>query len=322
MVTIIQFPEKDFENSIIKDVMEPLYQKLDTYKNELIYVSLGGKVNERILTYNDGRSGGGSKLNTNSLYQMCPSFLQNQSMQREIIVKPDNTPYKCLCIIVDSFLHHELERNIEIVNYFSEINDMSNIEVCIINNTMHTCIEETSKSKVDFLRFWLADLCNELKNREISSEHFMLCNFIKFKNLVQREGEETYETYVKNAISAVMHENEYENSHYEWFGYSNSLNYLLYDFIYKNVEITENELLNIIINISRFYQSSLREIDMSIPKNAQIYEMDWKRLFLNKFIKEKTKNIMSITPAVYDGKSIDDLFSCSLYDIIVNYKQM
>jgi hypothetical protein len=311
-ITILQFPEfHDDEN--IRIYMEPLYAELDSYKNELIYLSLGGKINERILTYRDGD--GISQLNTNSLYQMIPSFLINDSIQRECILKFDTKEkYKCLCIIMDSFLPEELERNVQIINHHSQVHDMSNIKLYIINNRMHTMLDEHNKKKIDFLRAWLSQFCHELRMRNIYSDNFMLCNFIKFK----QANNPYYEDHVKKTIEDIVKEKDYQRSHYEWFGYTNSLNYLLYDFVYLNGEFDMHVLSRFFMNVAREYRDKMHEIK-SKDKHVQIYFLDWKRLCLNNEVREKIKSIISIAHVTsYNTEnSYADLFSCALYDVVI-----
>jgi hypothetical protein len=314
-IGVIQFPE-NISDDDIHTYMAPLYNDMDAYKDELIYVSLGGKVNERILTYRD--SDGIAQLNTNSLYQMIPSFLHNDSIQRECILKnkdkeEKSEKYKCLCVIVDSFLPEELERNIQIINHYSQLHDMSNIKVYIINNKMHTILDEKNKKKIEFLKSWLYQFCDELKGRNINSENFMLCNYIKFKHTNNPD----YEVHIKRTIEDIVKEKDYQKSHYEWFGYANSLNYLFYNFVYLNGEFDENVLSRLLLNIAREYRDKMSEIK-SKDKNMQIYYLDWKRLCLIKEVKEKIKCIMPITHITHYNteNSYADLFSCVLYDVI------
>lgn len=313
LIKIIEFPENIREENIFTH-MEPLYEELDSYKDELIYMSLGSKINERILTYRDNN--GIAQLNTNSFYQMIPHFLHSDSLQRECILKTNNETqkqkYKCLCIVVDSFLPIELERNIEIIKHYSQLNDMSNINLYIINNKMHTTIDEKNNKKAEFLGSWLSQFCDELRRKNIYSDNFMLCNFIKFKH----SDNPYYELRVKQTIEDIVKEKNYQRSHYEWFGYANSLNYLLYDFVYLNGEFDVNTFARFIATIARDYREKMSE--MKGDARNKIYFLDWKRLCLNTEVKEKIKSVMSITPISYYNteNSYADLFTCTLYDII------
>lgn len=312
-ITVIEFPENIREGDIY-GYMHPLYNELDTYKDQLIYLSLGGKVNERVLTYKD--RDGNVQLNTNSLYQMIPSFLHNDSIQRDCILKNKDEKYKSLCVIVDSFLPEELERNIEIINHYSQLHDMSNINIYIVNNKMDTILDEKNNKKIDFLKSWLSQFCDELRGRNIYSDNFMLCNYIKFKY----NSNSQYEANVKRAIEDIIKEKHYQRSHYEWFGYSNSLNYLIYNFVYLNGEFDENILARFLVNISRAYRDCLHNNEVkSKEKNTQIYCLDWKRLCLNSEVKEKIKCIMPITHVTYYNtyNPYADAFSCTLHDIVV-----
>lgn len=309
-ISVIEFPENIHESKI-HIYMEPLYNELELYKDELIYLSLGGKSNERILTYKE--SFGVGQLNTNCLYQMIPSFLHNDSIQRECILKRKNEKYKCLCVIVDSFLPEELERNIQLINHNSHLHDVSNVKVYIVNCKMYTNLDETNEYKIVFLKSLLGEFCNELRLRNIYSDNFMMCNYIKFKH----NNNSNYELRVRQAIEDVVKEKDYERSHYEWFGYSNSLNYLFYNFVYLNGEFDENVLSRLIVNVSRAFRDASREVSGK-EKGEQIYCLDWKRLCLNIEIKEKIKCIMPITYITHYNTEnpYTDLFNCTLYDII------
>ena len=316
MITIIQFPEDGTDN--MEDIMSPIYDQIPFYKDELIYVSLGGKINERVIHYKE--MSGTGQLNTNSFYQMFPSFLHNDSIQRELILNQQNAQYKSLCIIVDFFSSKELEKNIELIQKYSCIHDLSNMNIFIVN--IHNTYDLIHKKERDmnFLERWLNLFCEKLNCNGVGSSHFMLCNYVKFKSNIEND----YEKSITNVIESVLRSKNYNKSHYEWFGYNQSLNYLLYDFVYLYEEIKENsysEFAMFIIQLAKQSQSSLSK---EISKNNQIYACDWKKMnngLLSKSI-EKTKYILPFTSIIYNGEVTNNLFCYSLHDIMVSKEKL
>ena len=312
-MNIIQFPEDGTGN--IEDIMSPIYEQFHMYKDELIYLSLGGKINERVLHYKEPT--GVSELKTNSFYQMIPSFLHNDSIQRELILNENekDSPFKCLCIILDRFSPKELEKNIEMIKHYSCIHDLSNVNIFIVN------IYDRERD-ISFLESWLTSFCNKLDYNGIGSNHFMLCNYVKFKSLLEND----YENSITNTIQRVLKSINYSKSHYEWFGYTKSLNYLLYDFVYLYEGLDEmgySELSMFMIQLLKQSQSCLSK---EISRNKQIYHCDWRKMNNSLFSKsiEKTKYIIPVTSIISDlvfettlnKEFMSNLFCYSLYDLI------
>ena len=314
-MNIIQFPEDGTGN--IEDIMKPIYDQLQFYKDELIYLSLGGKINERILHYKE--INGISELKTNSFYQMFPSFLHNDSVQRELILNHKERQYKSLCIIVDFFSSKELEKNIEVIQHYSCIHDLSNMNIFLINiHNTHDLIHKKERD-ILFLEAWLTSFCDKLHDNGVGSNHFMLCNYVKFKSLVEND----YEKCIRTTIQRILRNRNYNKSHYEWFGYNKSLNYLLYDFVYLYEEINEQNYSELSMFMIQLLKQSQCSLSKEVCKNKQIYQCDLKKMNNGLFSKsmEKTKYIIPFTSIIYNGNNEDtshNMFSYSLYEIMVS----
>lgn len=307
-INILNF--RNIEN-IQSEIVTNLYPEIENYKNGLIYFSLGSKYNEPTL-----KSGLGIKdeINTNSAYQMIPYFLYSDSLQR---VDPslscyDNTICDCLCIVFDSFSLKELNDNISIIYKYFSIQVASNIKLYILN-TYDIRDELLHSNSLFVFEQIIRGFCDELISKNINSKQFMLCNYVKFKTDI----EETYEQSIKNMLAIVLREKDYENSHYEWFGYRTSGNYLLYDFIYLNNKFnTGNKIFVFSRLIANLVRNKIEEVK-NIPRNKQIYMLtktDYKT-FINE---EMLKYIYQITPvmSVGDLNYKNNLFTYSLYNTI------
>jgi hypothetical protein len=313
-MNIIQFPEDG--SGIIEDIMSPIYDQLEMYKDELIYISLGGKINERVLHYKE--KNGVSELKTNSFYQMVPSFVHNDSIQREVILNEKDRQFKCLCIIIESFSSKELENNVELIQHYSCVHDLSNMNVFLVNiYSSHDLIHKKERD-ISFLEGLLTSFCDKLDYNGIGSNHFMLCNYVKFKSPLEND----YEKAITTTVKRVLQSRNYNKSHYEWFGYNKSLNYLLYDFVYLYEEMSEMSYSDLSMFMIQLQKQSPQSFSKEICRNKQIYYCDWKKMNNSLFSKsiEKTKYIIPFTSIVYNGNGevTNNLFCYNLHDIMVS----
>ena len=313
-MNIIQFPQDGC--GIIEDIMSPIYAQLEMYKDELIYLSLGGKINERALHYKE--KNGVSELKTNSFYQMVPSFVHNDSIQRELILNEKDRQFKCLCIIIDSFSSKELENNVELIQHYSCVHDLSNMNVFLVNiYSSHDLIHKKERD-ISFLEELLTSFCDKLDYNGIGSNHFMLCNYVKFKSPVEND----YEKAITSTVKRVLQSRNYNKSHYEWFGYNKSLNYLLYDFVYLYEEMSEMNYSDLSMFMIQLQKQSPQSFSKEICRNKQIYYCDWKKMNNSLFSKsiEKTKYIIPFTSMVYNGNGevTNNLFCYNLHDIMMS----
>ena len=313
-MNIIQFPEDG--SGIIEDIMSPIYDQLEMYKDELIYISLGGKINERVLHYKE--KNGVSELKTNSFYQMVPSFVHNDSIQREVILNEKDRQFKCLCIIIESFSSKELENNVELIQHYSCVHDLSNMNVFLVNiYSSHDLIHKKERD-ISFLEGLLTSFCDKLEYNGIGSNHYMLCNYVKFKSPLEND----YEKAITTTVKRVLQSRNYNKSHYEWFGYNKSLNYLLYDFVYLYEEMSEMSYSDLSMFMIQLQKQSPQSFSKEICRNKQIYYCDWKKMNNSLFSKsiEKTKYIIPFTSIVYNGNGevTNNLFCYNLHDIMVS----
>lgn len=302
----------------IQSELTHVYNDLNNYAHGsgLVYFSLGSKFNEPTLTYKGIGVGKDETFRSNSSYQMVPSFLYADSIQREMLLCNEKI-CNCLCIVLDSFSPQELENNIAILKHSFRIHLSSNIKVYILNTYQ---IRGESENNILITEKIVATFCDELISKNISSEHFMLCNYIKFKSTL----ENVYEESLKNRLTNVLREKNYENSHYEWFGYKMSGNYLFYDFIYLNKQFTENHLLQLIYFMVHLLRNAILsgKISNTVPRNEQIYELTESIYTSNtsgfELNKEKMKYVYQITrmTSIGDLSVVNNLFTYSLHNMI------
>lgn len=212
--TIITLTTHNPIKTALKDILDVLSN------DKLIYVSIGSK-------YTEPRLENGQY--TNSIFQMIPFFLCNDSSARI-----DN-PKDVINIMIDVFSSGDLslERTIsEIGRLNNWVDDSSNITMFIIDlNTIYQEIMLTHKlknqPKFDVIKEIIETITETVRDKHIDSRNYMVCNYVKFKhpNASETEVLEKMPETVHNALDKYG----YTGSEYNWLGY----NPIFYNFIYQ-----------------------------------------------------------------------------------------
>ena len=174
-----------------------------THKLNAIYISIGGKINEKLVYFQQAGTIYKESIRVNSLEQMVPIFLR------------ENTNNKTLIIVLDDFSSKP--------NYELNKNTLNKIT----NNNIHTILVQhlfTDNTLNTFIRY----IINLSKTYEISPNHLMICNYVKHMNIPNYVEKQT-EKMIPTVIQKVLNESCYSDCFYDWFGY----NFYLYNFIYN-----------------------------------------------------------------------------------------
>lgn len=168
-----------------------------------VYVSIGSKYNAPYVNFN-----GKCETETNSLFQMLPWFLQ---------MKETYDDDQSIVIVIDDFNNN--------ANYVENLNLLHSLPI----DGTHIIVCNTHCTE-DFLTQFVNQLVNFLRQSNISSENFLICNYVKYMN-VPNDFERMSETIIPETIQQVLnieHNSVYSERFYDWFGYS----YPLYNYIY------------------------------------------------------------------------------------------
>lgn len=174
---------------------------------DMIYVSIGGKLNEHHVQFRSPEKVAGKSYQTNSARQMYPRFLEDRSPNCKILV-----------IAIDNFKDRFLyERNKE------DVKDLLDDNVTFIMANYQ--FNEAS------LTLFISYITRIAKNNEIAKENFMICNYVKHLNEPNiREFRD--EEMIPRTIQSVLNRPdfiEYTECFYDWFGYR----FYLYNFLYR-----------------------------------------------------------------------------------------
>lgn len=182
------------------DYQQQLSDKLERNTYEYIYVSFGGKINERSVHFQHPNI----TDYTNALYQMIPTFIQSGK--------------KILCIIVDDFHDNDLFKYTE-KHVLTYTNEFPFIDIVFID----------FKITINNSEIFIQKILN-LIPQSITTEQFMICNFIRFRHPNNDESilEETLPKNIKKQC-ILCQNGKFKNRFYQWFGYM----YYLHNYIYN-----------------------------------------------------------------------------------------
>lgn len=174
---------------------------------DMIYISIGGKINEPYVEFRSPDKVKGKNYRTNSIYQMYPRFLENRSPNCKILV-----------IAVDNFKDRFLyERNKE------DVKDLLDDNVTFIMAN-YQFVQTT-------LTTFISNITRIAKNNEVAKENFMICNYVKHlnePNIREFRDEEMIPRTIQDVLNTTEFI-EYTECFYDWFGYR----FYLYNFLYK-----------------------------------------------------------------------------------------
>lgn len=168
------------------------------YQN--VYVSLGGKFNEKMFQTNDTR------MYSNAMFQMFPQYLR-QTTDRSLIIlidrfyKEDNREENRK-LLQQLIIKHKLEGIVDVL--------------MVDHETTTKKVKSITRSILEFV-----------KDRSIMPEKYVFCNYIKF--ISPNACEEMLDEKLPNRINSVHKEySTYENRFYQWYGY----NYQTYNLVF------------------------------------------------------------------------------------------
>ena len=172
----------------------------------LIYVSIGGKLNEISVIFNHPDSVKNKRFETNATKQMMPCFIRYRKADQ-----------KALVITIDDFnTINNLKRNCDIIDKYID----NNVDVLVIDKyCTRTFVEE-------FTEF----LIHKIRINQIPEQNIMICNYVKFIN-DPNAMEAKAEHMIPVTIQQILDKPEnikYSRCLYEWFGYR----FYLYNFVY------------------------------------------------------------------------------------------
>lgn len=230
---VINIPYSPDLMDSINTALAPIFEILPTFSKDLVYISFGSKLNERILEseYLDPEHTYMNKVNAG--YQMVPFFLCANSNPREKLLC-NGMPCKVLNIVIDIFtdgIEDSKRYIIESLTDRSELNeplDTSNITQFFINisDVRNGIVMDAMKQGKNpyiadehhlFLGKLADTFCRKMSENKIADKNFMVCNYIKFKH--PNPQEEMLGDNISETLSTIMNRNGYENSYYEWCGY-------------------------------------------------------------------------------------------------------
>ena len=160
------------------------------YQN--VYVSLGGKFNEKMFQTNDTR------MYSNAMFQMFPQYLR-QTTDRSLI------------ILIDRFYNEEnREENRKLLDQIITKYKLEGIvDVLMVDH-------ETTTKKVKSITRSILEF---VKDRSITPEKYVFCNYIKF--ISPNSMEEILDEKLPDRIHSAHKEYpEYSDRFYQWYGYS------------------------------------------------------------------------------------------------------
>lgn len=202
---------------------------------DMIYVSIGGKLNEQYVEFRGPGKVTGKSYPTNSVYQMYPRFLEERSPNRRILI-----------IAVDNFIDRFLyEKNKQCI---TDILD-HNVTFIMIN---YQFTKET-------LTIFISYITRIAKNNEIDKGNFMICNYVKHlnePNLREFRDEEMIPRTIQDVLNTPEFL-EYTECFYDWFGYR----FYLYNFIYKY------KINSILIGLTRIVPDLESIIECQVQNN-------------------------------------------------------
>lgn len=191
-----------------------------------VYVSIGSKYNAPYVNLN-----GKQETNTNSLFQMLPWFLQ---------MKETYDDDQSIVIVIDEFNNK--------TNYVENINLLQAVPIQGTHIIMCNiyCTEE-------FLEDFIDQLVSFLRESRITSENFLICNFVKFLN-VPNDFERMAEITIPETIQRVLNSSKniiYSERFYDWFGYNSTLyNYIYCYKLYQNHYSSMRRLETILVRLA------------------------------------------------------------------------
>jgi hypothetical protein len=171
-----------------------LQESVDKCYNR-VYVSIGGKFNQREQHFNYPEEAKNKVYSSNAGFQMVPAFLRNSEASRILV------------ILVDMFFDMG-DPCRQVLS--SVLQNNTHIDVALVN-------ADVSLGKT--LKCLIRDIMDYVFEREIPPPRFMICNFIRFSypNVLEQALEESVPRKIQRYLGRYS---GYEDCFYQWYGYS------------------------------------------------------------------------------------------------------
>jgi hypothetical protein len=186
-----------------------------------VYVSIGGKLNEREQRFNYPDQAKNKLYYSNAAYQMIPAFLRN-------------TNSKALVILVDRFYPTD---DLYKPALATVLRSNPHIDVLLLDLDIGA-----SKN----IKYLIQDIMGCVIKRDIKANRLMICNFIRFSHPNSTEIE--LEERVPNKIQRYLNRHPaYVNCFYQWYGYSIYTYNLVYQ--YRHYDVARSMHCSILLRL-------------------------------------------------------------------------
>ena len=253
-----------FSENVIDDLQCHL---ADLSKYDYIHVSFGSRQNEYFVQFVS------KDLHTNAYFQMYPAFLE----------KPNSS---VLVIVVDIF---KTQKSID--------NHVNNMRTVINKRTDFFIINK--KCDNVFIETFLNLVVCKLEVYNFPNHHFMVSNFIRYKNtpnIQEKELEQSVPRTIQQVLNNTKH---YADCFYQWFGYR----YLFYDYLYKYKKMKNFPTVH----------THIHDVEVLLEKIST-------STIHNKIVVQNP-NVVYILKHMYNfcqSSLISDAISASLYDELIS----
>ncbi len=227
---------------------DPLNTQLDAImakEYDLVYVSIGGKLNETSFVLQ------GETIETNSSQQIVPFFLTNK-----------DTTTKILCISIDQYTDNDdIKKTYRNIKYITP-----NIDLFFINTTQwRNKILQTNgydaEPQATFVGELIGIISEKMRSKSLDPKNYMVCNYVKFKNPI---AEVKLKNLLIDKIYSALKSYGYQDCYYNWCGYGNII---FYNYIMKG----KNDIVPPILNgVSDIFNVLLRKDDDKLENSIKL----------------------------------------------------
>lgn len=248
--------------TIIKvNTIESYYEHIDIFMKDkqYVYCSLGSKQNEIISRFRYPKED--LQLNSNACYQIMPQFVRDNRMKK-------------LIIMIDNFTNEENYLENEIL--IEKLHENYKMDFILFNYKL-------SCTNIDS---FLDPILNCLEKYNIQNQHFMLANYICYRNTNSTNSD--MEDKFRNLLQSYLNNHlkgYYIECYHQWYGYI----YLTYNYIYnyKNYNVFMamhiHHLLSAcykILDNNYLTRNQLSDISSSVLNN-HLLSHKWEKFLMN-----------------------------------------
>ena len=221
-----------------------------------LYVSLGGKYNQPLVSFHNPAYLSSNQYQTNASFQMIPAFLRQRPSDSRVLV-----------VVVDEYETDQIrEANQHIVDQLCS--QFLHIDVVLYHKKLH--LDDVPRIANVFVRF--------AQSRAIAPSQCMFCNFIRFRgclciDVAQLEAE-IPRIFQKTLDSETITGGAYAGCLYQWFGYQFYVYHLVYS--YKHYDMKRH------LSVLRLLTECSNSIPLGSSNAGQLFMADHAKLPPNK----------------------------------------